>query len=553
MTDIDDNGADRETAGVNAVGVASPIPRVPRVCVQMPMVVYASEEQGQPFYDDCKTIHVNPQGALLAIARSVVLGQTILLINPKSEKEIVCHIKSVNPDESGVNHVEVEFLKESPEFWRIEFPAEGSDPAECESPQSSAPASDPSIRPLPGPFAEPSLDGAPETGAGTSSEPTEIRKGQEETAELLTKPNMDPLTDPERGGMSEPKSKQAGETTQNADKGASRETTGARAPVVRKSTRRVPRLHLKMPVLVSLPGESSHEGCETVKVASLGALLAVSRSVHVGQELLLTDPNSLNQIACHVRNVEEIGPGVNHVGVEFATESDKFWGMTFPSEDWDPAERKLPQRPIRASEPSFRTLPSQSLPGMPKTAGGTSSKPAGLPVEPNETSKLTLKRWRVLSWPTLVLAGLLGLIFLLVARSYRSSTESVPAVSSAIQDIAPEEARLIPRIENYRLATPGDFDTVAVSWLTNSGQQVSGEILRCLLCLRPVESLCFGRQRRDVAHRDFRGWTTSLRRPLSERRDRRACPQTGDPENSLGQSSPRRLRGRWIACCAVRE
>jgi hypothetical protein len=46
---------------------------------------------------------------------------------------------------------------------------------------------------------------------------------------------------------------------------------------------------------------------------------------------------------------------------------------------------------------------------------------------------------------------------------------------SIFQDIAPEQARLIPDVENYRLATTNDFNREASTWLANSGQQLGGE------------------------------------------------------------------------------
>jgi hypothetical protein len=70
----------------------------------------------------------------------------------------------------------------------------------------------------------------------------------------------------------------------------------------------------------------------------------------------------------------------------------------------------------------------------------------------------------------------MGLILLFIARSHGSNPGSAPAVRSVFEDAAPEEARLIPGIEDYRLATLGDFDPDAAARLGNYGQPVSGEI-----------------------------------------------------------------------------
>jgi hypothetical protein len=235
-------------------------------------------------------------------------------------------------------------------------------------------------------------------------------------------------------------------------------------------------MRLEMPVFVSLPGEPSYDECKTLQIGALGALLELSRNVDLGQELLLTNPKSLNQIICRVRNVKPKGRGVNHVGVEFATESNKFWGIAFPSGDRDPADCKLLQRPESAADPSFRPFPGPSSSGMAKAAEMTGSEAAELPIDHEEIVKLMPRRWGVLTWPTFVLAGLTGLIFLFIARHYKSSTGSASAKRSIFQDVAPNVARLIPGIETYRLARPADFDPDAVAWLTNSGQQAGGEI-----------------------------------------------------------------------------
>jgi len=273
---------------------------------------------------------------------------------------------------------------------------------------------------------------------------------------------MEPLREPEPGGVPEPQTTREEKTIESADNGDARETTRGNTPVARTSARRSPRVHLEMTVLVGLPGEPSHEEWRTIEVGAFGALLVVARQVNVGQMLLLTNSKSLKQITCHVRNIKEKAPGVNHVGVEFATESGKFWGMTFPSGDWDPTERKLPQRPLSAGDPSFRRLPGQS-------AAQTGEDQQAAP-------KQILARWSVLKRPVLILVGFLGLILFIAAIIHKPNTDSTPGVRSIYQDVAAEEARLIPYIEKYRLATLDDFNPDAVSWLRDSGQQVTGQV-----------------------------------------------------------------------------
>jgi hypothetical protein len=219
------------------------------------------------------------------------------------------------------------------------------------------------------------------------------------------------------------------------DDGARRVPSGVNANSAQTSGRRLSRLQLEMPILVSFPGESSYDNCETIEVSALGALLASSGTMKVGQELFLTNPNSWVQISCHVRHVTPKGAGMSHVGVEFATESNEFWDAV-----------------VRSSEA------------------------AAFPAVHKEIATLTAKRWRVLSWQTIVFTCLMGLILLFIARSHWPSTGAAPAVRSVFQGLAADEGRLIPGIENYRLATPADFDPPAVFWVAKSGQKVGGEI-----------------------------------------------------------------------------
>lgn len=75
-----------------------------------------------------------------------------------------------------------------------------------------------------------------------------------------------------------------------------------------------------------------------------------------------------------------------------------------------------------------------------------------------------------------MVAGLLGLILPAVGVTHKWNTAPAPEVSSIYKDVAAEEARLIPGIEKYRLATRGDFDSDTVSWLNGSGQKVTGQV-----------------------------------------------------------------------------
>lgn len=197
----------------------------------------------------------------------------------------------------------------------------------------------------------------------------------------------------------------------------------------------VVRVRVELPVRVCLPGESSYQLTKTIEIGTSGALLIIPGNVQTGQTLLLINPKSSNQAACKVCYVRKKEDGKNHVGVEFINESSQFWGFALSSMQWEPATATLPQ-----------------------------------------DAPLASKRWRAIGWPALVLASGLGLFFLLTASRPKASAAPAPAASSIALEMANEEASLIPEIDDYRLATAGDFDPDSVLWLTHSGQPVGGTI-----------------------------------------------------------------------------
>jgi hypothetical protein len=75
-----------------------------------------------------------------------------------------------------------------------------------------------------------------------------------------------------------------------------------------------------------------------------GALIALDATVEPGQELVLVNPKTKAEAACHVVGIESNKSGCKFsVDVEFTHSAAKFWGVLFPPENLDPAERKLPR------------------------------------------------------------------------------------------------------------------------------------------------------------------------------------------------------------------
>jgi len=78
----------------------------------------------------------------------------------------------------------------------------------------------------------------------------------------------------------------------------------------------------------------------TLVVNAHGALVTLATVVALKQMVLLVHKKACTEIRCRVAYRKEIEKGRAEVGVEFVTPSPRFWGIAFPPEDWNRAERK---------------------------------------------------------------------------------------------------------------------------------------------------------------------------------------------------------------------
>ncbi len=131
--------------------------------------------------------------------------------------------------------------------------------------------------------------------------------------------------------------------------GSRSESTGAANAITQKAPagrRRSQRVHLEIPVLVyghRADGEPFFAETKTLSVNAHGALITLDMDVDRDQRLILTNPKSGEDVECRVVYLERNDSGGTDVGVEFLGPSRRFWGIAFPPEDWNPAERKRPQ------------------------------------------------------------------------------------------------------------------------------------------------------------------------------------------------------------------
>jgi hypothetical protein len=89
-------------------------------------------------------------------------------------------------------------------------------------------------------------------------------------------------------------------------------------------------------------GEPFKEITQTLSINANGCLIELATPVAKEQALLLTNVKTNEEMTCNVVTLGSLVNGKTQVGLRFAQVSPRFWGLAFPPEDWDPADRKRP-------------------------------------------------------------------------------------------------------------------------------------------------------------------------------------------------------------------
>jgi PilZ domain len=96
--------------------------RSERVMLRITVVVMAEDENRRQVQEHGFTQVVNAHGGLLQLKTHIHVGQSFLLTNPKTGKEVTCRV--VRIEESGMElyNIAFEFDQPTPNFWPIVFP-----------------------------------------------------------------------------------------------------------------------------------------------------------------------------------------------------------------------------------------------------------------------------------------------------------------------------------------------------------------------------------------------------------------------------------------------
>lgn len=109
--------------------------------------------------------------------------------------------------------------------------------------------------------------------------------------------------------------------------------------------RRSSRVSIDMPVEVfgqQANGKVFREETRTTVVNAHGALLTLASTVEIKPSVLLINKITNSEVQCRIISQKEVEKGKFELGVEFIDPQPRFWGIAFPPEDWNNADRKKP-------------------------------------------------------------------------------------------------------------------------------------------------------------------------------------------------------------------
>lgn len=89
-------------------------------------------------------------------------------------------------------------------------------------------------------------------------------------------------------------------------------------------------------------GKVFREETRTIVVNAHGALLVMTSIPLIKPSVLLVNKKTKTEAQCRVIFQKETEHGKGELGLEFIDPQPRFWGIAFPPEDWNNADRKRP-------------------------------------------------------------------------------------------------------------------------------------------------------------------------------------------------------------------
>jgi hypothetical protein len=83
----------------------------------VPVLVYGSGVDKQPFHEEVNTIDAGQHGCLILLETPVVRGQRLFLTNTNTQAEQECRVVHARQTSAGKTRVGLVFLSAAPNFW----------------------------------------------------------------------------------------------------------------------------------------------------------------------------------------------------------------------------------------------------------------------------------------------------------------------------------------------------------------------------------------------------------------------------------------------------
>ena len=95
-----------------------------RWALDVSVYVYGHGPGKEPFHEEAHTLNVNANGALLLLSVPVREGQTLLLTNQLTQREMDCRVVFLGTHHSRTVETGVAFPETNPDFWQLHSPHE---------------------------------------------------------------------------------------------------------------------------------------------------------------------------------------------------------------------------------------------------------------------------------------------------------------------------------------------------------------------------------------------------------------------------------------------
>ena len=132
--------------------------------------------------------------------------------------------------------------------------------------------------------------------------------------------------------------------------GAASKVLAPKGPPNPSTKRRSSRVAIDMPVEVFgrvADGKMFREETRTTTVNAHGALLILTTAREINSSVILINKQTSTEAQCRVIHLKETEKGRVELSIEFVNPQPRFWGIQFPPEDWNNADRKRPGSAIK--------------------------------------------------------------------------------------------------------------------------------------------------------------------------------------------------------------